>query len=140
MSSEEKEKPSPSPPPSPNRPLTWFKPKQSEKQDSSSITSNGDPTTIDVKVSKPVGDDDPKPVSFFGLFRSVFISVLFHLRFLHRPPRFSTRKEVTLNALTLIAAVAAGASQVCFSSFFFLFVLSAIFITSRLMDAFGSLS
>jgi hypothetical protein len=114
MSSEEKEKP----PPSPNRPLSWFKPKQSEKQDSASITSSGDPTTIEVKVAKPVADD-PNPVSFFGLFRSVFISVPFHLRFFYTvPPRFSTRKEVILNALTLIAAVAAGASQVCFRLFF----------------------
>jgi hypothetical protein len=129
MSSEEKDKPSPSP----NRPLSWLKPKQSEKHDSTSITS-GDPTTIDVNAVKPVGDD-PIPVSFFGLFRSVFISVLFHLQVLHRPsPRFSTRKEVLLNVFTLTCAVAAGASQVC-SSF-----SSAIFITFRLMDAFGSLS
>lgn len=78
MSSEEKEKPSPSP--------NWLKPKQEEKQDSPSITSTGDPTTIEVKVSKPVADD-PNPVSFFGLFKSVFISLPFHLRFLHRPPQ-----------------------------------------------------
>jgi hypothetical protein len=103
MSSEEKEKPSPSP--------NWPKPEQSEKQDSPSITSTSDPSAIEVKVSKPVADD-PKPVSFFGLFRSVVISVPSHLRFYTVPPRFSTRKEVTLNVLTLFAAVGAGASQV----------------------------
>lgn len=52
-------------------------------------------------------------------YSSLSLSVPFHLRFLHRPPRFSTRKEVTLNALTLIAAVLAGASQVCFSGLSF---------------------
>jgi ATP-binding cassette subfamily B (MDR/TAP) protein 1 len=91
MSSEEKEKPAPSP--------NWLKPTQEEKQDSPSITSTGDPTTVEVKVSKPVSDD-PNPVSFFGLFK------------------FSTRKEVTLNAVTLIAAVAAGASQPLMSLLF----------------------
>ena len=77
MSSEEKDKPSPSP----NRPLSWLKP----KQDIASITSTGDPTAINVNVAK-AAEDDLKPISFFGLFRSVFISVFvpFHLRFLHR--------------------------------------------------------
>ena len=131
MSSEEKDKPSPSP----NRPLSWLKPKQSEKHDSTSITS-GDPTTIDVDAVKPV-EDDANPVSFFGLFRLVFISVPFHLRFLHRPsPRFSTRTEVIFNALTLIAAVAAGAAQVFLIFNFFHQPYSSL----RLTDCFGSLS
>ena len=83
MSSEEKDKLSPSP----NKPLTWLKPKQSEKQESTSITATGDPTTIDVKVAKPVGNhDDPNPVSFFGLFRYVLIFSLLHLRPLHTAP------------------------------------------------------
>ena len=109
MSSEEMDNHSPSL----NRSLSCLKPKQSEKHDSACITSTSDPiTTIDVKVAKPV-EDDPNPVSFSGLFRSVFISVPFHLRFLHRPsPRFSTRTEVIFNALTLISAVAAGAALV----------------------------
>ena len=106
MSSEEKEKPSPSP--------NLLMPEQSEKQDSPSITSTGNPSAIEVKeVSKPV-TDDLEPVSFFGLFKSVFISAPFYLR-PYTFPRYSTRKEITLNALTLIAAVGAGASQVCFS-------------------------
>jgi hypothetical protein len=75
MSSEEKDKPSPSP----NRPLSWLKPKQSGQHDSPSITS-GDQTAIDVKDAKPAGDD-LDPVSFFGLFKSVFISVLYHIQF-----------------------------------------------------------
>ena len=112
MSSEEKEKPSPS--------QNGLKPEQSEKRDSTSITSTGDPT-IDVNVSKPVADD-LKPVSLFGLFKSVFITVPFHLPFFTpSSPRYSTRAEVTLNVLTLIAAVAAGASQVCFLGHFFFF-------------------
>lgn len=91
MSSDEKEKPSPS--------SSSLKPKQSEGRDSPSITSAGDPPSIEVKVSKPVAEDLP-PVSFFGLFR------------------FSTRKEVTLNALTIFAAVGAGASQPLLSLLF----------------------
>lgn len=80
MSSDEQEKPSSSP----NRPISSFKSKQPEKQDSPSITSTGDPTAIEVKDAKPAVDD-LKPVSLFGLFRSVFISLPFHLLlFLHR--------------------------------------------------------
>ena len=112
MSSDEKEKPSPSP--------NWLKPKQPEKQDSPSVTSAGDQTAVEVKVPKPVADD-LKPVSFFGLFKFVFISVPSHLRFFtSSSPRFSTRTEVTLNAFSLIAAVGAGASQVCFLGLFLL--------------------
>jgi hypothetical protein len=112
-SPEEKDKPFPFP----NRPLSWLKLKRSENQDS---TSTRDPTQaiIDVKVGKSVADG-PNPVSFFVLFRSVSISVPYRLRFLHRySPRFSTCTEVILNALGLIAAVAAGAAQVCFLDVF----------------------
>ena len=79
MSSEEKDKPSPSP----NRPLSWLKPKQSEK-DTASITSNGDPTTVNIDVAKPA-EDDLEPVSFFGLFKCVLISVPFPPAFLTPP-------------------------------------------------------
>jgi ATP-binding cassette subfamily B (MDR/TAP) protein 1 len=106
MSSDEKEKPSPSP--------NWLKPKQPEKQESPSVTSAGDQTAVEVKVPKPVADD-LKPVSLFGLFKSVLIIVPFHRRFFKpSSPRFSTRTEITINALSIITAVAAGASQVCF--------------------------
>lgn len=99
MSSEEKDKPSPSP----NRPLSWLKPKQSEKHDSTSITS-GDPTTIDVDAVKPV-EDDANPVSFFGLFKSVFISVLFIYTFYTVPPPPDSplvRRSYSMSLLSLV--------------------------------------
>jgi hypothetical protein len=51
-------------------------------------------------------------LAYSGLSLSLSPSVYV---FLHRPShRFSTRREIVLNALGLIAAVAAGAAQVCF--------------------------
>src|SRR5258708_5806191 len=68
----EKEKLSPSPSAPQPTPVSWFKPKQSENRDSTSISSTGKHASIELQVAKPVGDD-PKPVSFFGLFRSVSV-------------------------------------------------------------------
>lgn len=70
MSSNEKEKPFPSP-----NTLSWFKPKE---PDSASIISTGDHKSIDAKVVKVV-DDDPKPVSFFTLFKFVSLSVFIYV-------------------------------------------------------------
>jgi hypothetical protein len=55
------------------------------------------------------------------------------------PPRFSTPTELTFNVLTLIAAVAAGSSQVCSSVFFPFSVSYVINATFRPIDDFGSL-
>jgi hypothetical protein len=63
-------------PPSPNGRFSWLKPKQSDKRDSASFISTGDPASIDVRVAAPV-EDDLKSVSFFGLFRSVSIPIRF---------------------------------------------------------------
>ena len=97
MSSEEKEKPSPSP--------NLLMPEQSEKQDSPSITSTGNPSAIEVKeVSKPV-TDDLEPVSFFGLFKSVFISVLFIYTFYTVPPPPDSplvRRSYSMSLLSLV--------------------------------------
>jgi ATP-binding cassette subfamily B (MDR/TAP) protein 1 len=86
-------------PPSPNGRFSWLKPKQSDKRDSASFISTGDPASIDVRVAAPV-EDDLKSVSFFGLFRS------------------STRKELIFNGLALIAAIAAGSAQPLMSLLF----------------------
>jgi len=104
--------------PSQNGRLSWLKPKQSDKRDSGSFISTGDPASLEVRIATPV-EDIPKPVSFFGLFRSVlspsfFINVLYTV-----PLRFSTRRELIINVLALIAAIAAGAAQVCANLFFF---------------------
>ncbi|KAI0287212.1 P-loop containing nucleoside triphosphate hydrolase protein [Russula brevipes] len=74
--------------------LSWLKPKLPDKLDSASTTStaSGENPPSDLCVAAPV-KEDPEPVSFFSLFR------------------FTTRTELTLNGLSLIAAVAAGAAQ-----------------------------
>jgi hypothetical protein len=103
---------------SPSGRFSWLKPKHSEKRDSSSFISSGDPTKdpthLEVCVAPPV-EDSPKPVSFFGLFRSVPVRVPFHLHLNTVPLSFSTRTELILNGFALIAAIAAGAAQVCAS-------------------------
>jgi hypothetical protein len=119
-------------PPSPNARFSWLKPKHAEKRDSASFISTADPASVDVRIATPV-EDGPKPVSFFGLFRSVPIPVLFIHFFNTVSLRFSTRSELILNVLAIFAAIAAGASQVCASIFF----LSR---HSQLTYAFGSLS
>lgn len=103
------------PAPPRNRPLSWLKPNPSDKLDSASSESPEKSTSPDLRIAAPVEVElDPKPVSFFHLFRSVIAS--FHppigdLDIIRR--RFSTRAEITLNVLSLFAAVAAGAAQVC---------------------------
>jgi len=97
-----------------NRPLSWLKPNPSDKLDSASSELAEKSTSPDLRIAAPVeAEADPKPVSFFTLFRSVIASF--------RPPigdldiirrRFSTRREITFNVLALFAAVAAGAAQV----------------------------
>ncbi|KAI0287206.1 P-loop containing nucleoside triphosphate hydrolase protein [Russula brevipes] len=78
--------------------LFWLKPKLPDKLDSA-FTTSGEKPPSDLWVAAPV-KEDPKPVSFFSLFR------------------FSTRTELTLNGLSLIAAVAAGAAQPLMSLIF----------------------
>ena len=56
-----------------NRPLSWLKPKQSDKLDSASSASAEKSTSPDLRIAAPV-EDDSKPVSFFSLFRSVIAS------------------------------------------------------------------
>jgi hypothetical protein len=104
--------------PSPNGRFSWLKPKHSEKRDSASFISTGGPSSVDVRVVTPV-EDSPEPVSFFGLFRSVTQSLSFFIHVFYAVSlRFSTRKELILNGLTIFAAIAAGAAQVCISFFF----------------------
>ncbi|KAI9507265.1 P-loop containing nucleoside triphosphate hydrolase protein [Russula earlei] len=84
--------------PFPNRRFSWLKQKQSDKLETSS-TSADHSTSPDLLITAPA-EEDPKPVSFFSLFR------------------FTTRLELTLNGLALIAAVAAGAAQPLMSLLF----------------------
>ena len=70
MSTEASNENEKSPSPSPNGRFSWLKPKQSEKRDSASFVSNGEPVSVEVRVAAPV-EENLKPVSFFGLFRSV---------------------------------------------------------------------
>ncbi|KAI0305296.1 multidrug resistance protein 1 [Multifurca ochricompacta] len=91
----ENEKVSPSP--SSHR-FSWLKPKQSDKLDSASSTS-AEKVSSELRISTPV-DESPKPVSLVALFR------------------FSTRTELLLNALGLVAAAAAGAAQPLMSLLF----------------------
>ncbi|KAH9026281.1 P-loop containing nucleoside triphosphate hydrolase protein [Lactarius deliciosus] len=70
----------------PSTRFSWLKPKQS---DSASLSSAEKRTSSDLRVSAPI-EDTHKPVSLFGLFR------------------FSTRFELILNAIGLVAAVAAA--------------------------------
>ncbi|KAH9000914.1 P-loop containing nucleoside triphosphate hydrolase protein [Lactarius hatsudake] len=80
----------------PSTRFSWLKPKQS---DSASLSSAEKRTSSDLRVSAPI-EDTHKPVSLFGLFR------------------FSTRFELILNAIGLVAAVAAGAAQPLMSLLF----------------------
>ncbi len=91
--------------------LSWLKPKPSDKLDS--VSSPEKSPTPDLRITAPA-EDEPKPVSFFTLFRSVPVS--FHVSTYNLyivPLRFSTRTELIINGLSLIAAVAAGAALVC---------------------------
>ncbi|KAH9962226.1 P-loop containing nucleoside triphosphate hydrolase protein [Russula dissimulans] len=87
--------------PSSNRRSSWLKPKQSEKEkpDANLSTSRENTPTPDLRIAAPT-QDDPKPVSFFGLFR------------------FTTRLDLALNGLGIIAAIVAGASQPLMSLLF----------------------
>lgn len=55
---------------SPNR-FSWLKPKQSDKQDSASITTAEKRTSPDLRVPLPA--ETPKPVSILTLFRYFFL-------------------------------------------------------------------
>jgi hypothetical protein len=80
--------------------------------DSTSSTSPEKSPTPDLRVTAPV-EGDPKPVSFFTLFRSVLVSSAYPFVLLTFSLfRFSTRTELVLNGFSLVAAVAAGAAQV----------------------------
>lgn len=79
--------------------FSWLKSKQSDKLDSASLSSAEKRTSSDLRVSALI-EETPKPVSLVGLFR------------------FSTRLELILNAVGLVAAVAAGASQPLMSLLF----------------------
>ena len=105
-------------PPSPGR-LSWLKPKQSEKRDSASFVSAGAPASVDVRVAAPA-EENLQPISFFGLFRSVHLRPFLHAFFTLSPLRYSTRVELIVNGISIIAAVAAGASQVPYIFFFFM--------------------
>jgi len=108
--------------PTPSGPLSWLKPKASDKLDSASSASRDNSASSDLRIATP-DKDDPKPISFFRLFRSVLVSFhpvfnLYTFKSLHLFLfRFSTRTELILNGLGLIAAVAAGSAQVCDSTF-----------------------
>lgn len=93
MSSNEKEKPSPSP-----NTHSWFKPKE---PDSASITSTGDPKSIDVKVVK-VAEDDPKPVSFSTLFRFVSLPVSIYVFDTPSPPTDSPLEQRSYSITLLL--------------------------------------
>jgi hypothetical protein len=57
--------------------LSWLKPKLPDKLDSASTTSGEKPPSDPgpaLRVAAPV-EEDPKPVSFFTLFRSVLVSL-----------------------------------------------------------------
>ena len=56
----------------PDRPLSGLELKPSERLDSASASLEKSPTP-DLRITAPV-EDDPKPVSFFTLFRSVLVS------------------------------------------------------------------
>jgi hypothetical protein len=60
--------------------LSWLKPKLPDKLDSASTTSGEKPPS-DLRVATPV-KEDPKPVSFFTLFRSALVSLHVPLAFL----------------------------------------------------------
>ena len=95
----------------PDGPLSELKLKPSDKLGRLSIPPEESPPA-DLRVTAPV-EGDPKPVSFFTLFRSVFVSFHVPICNLYTVLRFSTRTELILNGLSLIAAAAAGAAQVC---------------------------
>jgi len=95
----------------PDGPLSELKLRPSDKLDRLSISPEESPTP-DLCVTALV-EGDPKPVSFFTLFRSVLVSFHVPICNLYTVLRFSTRTELVLNGLSLIAAAAAGAAQVC---------------------------
>lgn len=97
---------------SPNR-FSWLKPKQSDKQDSASITTAEKRTSPDLRVPLPA--ETPKPVSIVTLFRYVFFPPPPPVRIVSPPSvtSYSTRFELCLNAIGLFAAIVAGAAQVC---------------------------
>ena len=64
--------------PTPSGPLSWLKPKASDKLDSASSASRDNSASSDLRIATP-DKDDPKPISFFRLFRSVLVS--FHTVF-----------------------------------------------------------
>ncbi|KAI0246190.1 ABC transporter type 1, transmembrane domain-containing protein [Lactifluus subvellereus] len=74
-------------PPPRNGRFSWLKSKQKRLD-----KLNSDSSSLDLAISAPL-EKDPKPVSFTSLFR------------------FTTRTELTLNGIGLVAAVAAGAAQ-----------------------------
>ena len=96
--------------------FSWLKPKQSEKLDSASVsdTEKEKRTSSVLRVSTPV-EDTPKPISVAGLFRyCLIVPFIPSYCFLTiSVPSFSTRLELILNAIGLVAAAAAGAAQVC---------------------------
>ena len=99
------------PPPSNGR-FSWRRSKQLDKLDSdSSSPSPEDRASPDLGLTAPL-EEDSKPVSFTGLFRSV-LSPLFSPLSFNISFSFTTRTELTFNAIGLVAAVAAGAAQVC---------------------------
>ncbi|KAH9985634.1 P-loop containing nucleoside triphosphate hydrolase protein [Russula compacta] len=79
--------------------FAWLKPTQSDKLDSASSTEAEKPNSHELRIPSS-NQDNPDPVSLFGLFR------------------FSTRTELIFNGLGLIAAAAAGASQPLMSLLF----------------------
>lgn len=66
-------------PPHPTRRYSWLKPTQSDKLDSASFTETEKPNSHELCI--PSSDEDnPKPVSLFGLFRSVLVPIgLYHI-------------------------------------------------------------
>ncbi|KAI9462777.1 P-loop containing nucleoside triphosphate hydrolase protein [Lactarius psammicola] len=89
----------PNEPDKPSTRFSWLKPKQSDNLDSASLSSAEKRTSSDLRVSAQI-EETPKPVSLIGLFR------------------FSTRFELFLNAIGLVAAAAAGAAQPLMSLLF----------------------
>lgn len=92
--------------------FSWLKQKQSDKLDSASLTTAEKPTSSDLRVSTPI--ETPKSVSLVGLFR-YFSSPLSHSCSCLTASllSFSTRFELFLNAIGIVAAIGAGAAQVC---------------------------
>ncbi|KAI0246194.1 ABC transporter type 1, transmembrane domain-containing protein, partial [Lactifluus subvellereus] len=86
-------------PPPPNGRFSWLKPKQPDKDSDPSSPSAEDRAFPDLTISASL-EEDPKPVPFTSLFR------------------FTTRTELALNGIGLVASVAAGAAQPLMSLLF----------------------